>query len=110
MTETSYRSTALVGLGWLVTVVTAVTAGAVQALGERTCDDTTSWCFTPGEAVTLALALASPFLLGMIAIVLALAGPLARRLPSAPLAGTISAVLAVPVAAALGGLVLAVAR
>ena len=37
-------------------------------------------------------------------------GPFARRLPSAPLAGTLTAVVAVPVAGALGGLVLAVAR
>ncbi|GGN60169.1 hypothetical protein GCM10010112_16130 [Actinoplanes lobatus] len=110
MREASYRTTALVGLGWLVTVVAAVIAGAVQSAGEQTCDDATSWCLTPGEAAVLGLALASPVLLAMIIIVLVLAGPFARRLPSAPLAGTLTAVVAVPVAGALGGLVLAVAR
>jgi hypothetical protein len=97
----------LVALGWYATVLAAVIVGELQVAGEDSCENATSWCFTPGQGIVIGLVLASPFLLGMLVVAFLLAIPIARLVPSAPLAGTLSAAAAALLVAVVGGLILA---
>jgi hypothetical protein len=102
-----YGLSVLVALGWYAVVLAAVIVGEFQVAGEHSCVNASSWCFTPGQGMAIGLVLASPFLLGMVVGAFLLAIPIARLVPSAPLAGTLSALAAALLVTLVGGLILA---
>jgi len=102
-----YGLSVLVALGWYATVLAAVIVGELQVAGGRSCENASSWCFTPGQGIVIGLVLASPFLLGLLVGALLLAVPIVRLMPSAPLAGTLTAAAAALLVAVVGGLILA---
>jgi hypothetical protein len=91
----------LVALGWYATVVAAVLVGmsGVPAAPEQDCPMFLG-CLTPLEGFVLVLIAGAPVVLGLLLVTVGIAGVLARRVPSAILAGTLAAPGSVAVVAA----------
>jgi hypothetical protein len=103
----SYGWTVLVAIGWYVTVLAALVLGKAQVPGHG-CANAPGLCFEPLAGLIMLLVLASPFLLGMLVCALVLAIPINDMTSSPPLAGTLSAVSGILLAAAIAALILGV--
>ena len=92
-----YGSTVLVALGWYVTLIAAALTGT-HAVPRQPCDGATFGCGLGETLLTVGLVVG-----GVVVLLptLLIAGPLSRRLGSAPLAGTFTAFLSVGVVALL---------
>ncbi|MBY8871348.1 hypothetical protein K7640_05765 [Micromonospora sp. PLK6-60] len=99
----SFRSSLLVALGWYATVIAAALLGTsgIPTAPDRDCSAMFS-CLTAQEQLGLLALVGAPFLAGLLVITLALTGLLARRLPSSILAGTLSVLGSLAVAAVAG--------
>lgn len=103
----SFGLSLLVALGWYATVIAAVLVGwsGIPPAPNRDCSAVFS-CLTPqeelGMMVILMVILAAPILAGLLVSTLVITGLLARRIPSAILTGTLSALGSVGVVAVAG--------
>ncbi|MEV5818459.1 hypothetical protein ABUL04_21390 [Micromonospora harpali] len=91
-------------LGWYATVFAAVFVGSagVPANPNRDCSVIFA-CLTPQEGLALAAIVGAPVLTAMLLTTLAITVPLARRVPSPILAGTLSVSITVGLAVVAGG-------
>ncbi|WP_433825109.1 hypothetical protein ACQP2E_23565 [Actinoplanes sp. CA-015351] len=89
-----YGESVLVSLGWYVTVLGALLLGLRQTDTGRTCDDATSWCFTPSALAGIGVVLAVPAIAVMTGISALISRPMVRSGLSAPVAGTAAAAAA----------------
>jgi hypothetical protein len=110
MTERgSHGESVLVTLGWYVTVVAAVVVGYRQTDTGHSCDDATSWCFTPSDVASIGMILAVPVVLVATALSVLVSRPMVNSGVSAPVAGTVAAAVAGAVTSVIVGVLLAVA-
>ncbi|MFF3852660.1 hypothetical protein [Micromonospora sp. NPDC002575] len=100
----SFGSSLLVALGWYATVIAAVFVGraGVPANPNRDCSAAFA-CLKPQEEFVVAAVLGAPVLAAMLLTTLAITAPLARRVPSPILAGTLSVSITVGLAVVAGG-------
>ncbi|MBB2943776.1 hypothetical protein FB565_003505 [Actinoplanes lutulentus] len=89
-----FGESVLVSLGWYVTVIGALLLGLRQTDTGHTCDDATSWCFTPSAVAGIGAVLAVPAIAVMTGISALISRPMVRSGLSAPVAGTAAAAAA----------------
>ncbi|MFC8849892.1 MULTISPECIES: hypothetical protein [unclassified Micromonospora] len=101
----SFGSSLLVALGWYATVAAAVFVGlvGVPANPNRDCSVIFA-CLTPQEGFAVAAILGAPVLAAMLLTTAVITFPLARRVPSPILAGTLSVSITIAVAVVAAGI------
>ncbi|MFC8848556.1 MULTISPECIES: hypothetical protein [unclassified Micromonospora] len=99
----SFGLSLLVACGWYATVIAAVFVGwsGVPARPKRDCAEVFD-CLTPQEEFGLAMIFGAPILVGLLSTTAVVTGLLGRRIPSPILAGTLSVLVTVVVAAVAG--------
>ncbi|WP_431904996.1 hypothetical protein [Micromonospora carbonacea] len=100
----SFGSSLLVAFGWYATVLAAIFVGraGVPTNPNRDCSAAFD-CLEPQEEFLLAAIIGAPVLAAMLLTTLAITAPLARRVPSPALAGTLSVSITVGLAVVAGG-------
>ncbi|WP_431976323.1 hypothetical protein [Micromonospora haikouensis] len=101
----SFGPSLLVALGWYATVAAALFVGlvGVPANPNRDCSAAFA-CLTPQEGFVVAAILYAPVFAAMLLITAAITVPLARRVSSPVLAGTLSVSITVGVAVVVAGI------